>query len=49
VPAEMIAEQPLVAGRPGGLGHHVQVMGGVPLRSRRWKNSRSGMPVSTSS
>jgi hypothetical protein len=27
VPAEMIAEQPLVAGRPGGLGHHVQVMG----------------------
>src|SRR5215213_8586551 len=49
VPAEMIAEQPLVAGRPGGLGHHVQVVGGGVVTVAVLENSRSGMPVSTSS
>jgi hypothetical protein len=37
VPAEMIAEQPLVAGRAGGVGHHLQVMGGGAVTVARWK------------
>jgi hypothetical protein len=49
VPAEMIAEQPLVAGRPGGLGHHVQVMGGGAVTVAALEEQSVRQPVSTSS